>query len=181
MKQKETEQTKSHAELVADQVRALKPDKDYVYDPNVPIPLGRSVLVKKINQTNLTVTDAGVMLLEGMSEKSHPPHLGIIQAVGPQCSEFIKIGMRIYYNFFVDSSFRVGGIEYAKMHEDDVFYVIPSQNTVVLDGVKSDKQVGREKRIERQKTFIPIEHRLYENEKDMRKDKTKGKIRPVGK
>jgi len=64
------------------------------------------------------------------------------------------------------------------MHEQDVFYIIPPK-TIVFDGVKSAKQVRQEKKVPE---MFAREARLDardENEKDMRLDKTRGKIRKV--
>jgi co-chaperonin GroES (HSP10) len=161
---------------VIERLNALPLDPDYKQVNEVPIPLGKSVLVKKINQTPMAVLDSGIILMEG--ENSHPPHIGIIQAVGPECSPYLRVGLRCYFNFFVDSHFRIGGVDYAKMYENDVFYIIPPK-TIVFEAVKSDKQVRKEKKLPE---MFAREKRIAardENEKDMRLDSTRGKIRKM--
>jgi co-chaperonin GroES (HSP10) len=161
---------------VIDRINALPLDPEYKQDLEVPIPLGKGVLVKKISQTPLAVLDSGIILMEG--NNSNPPKIGIIQAVGPDCSPYLRVGLRCYYNFYVDTHFRMGGIDYAKMHEQDVFYIVPPK-AIVFETVKSDKQVRQEKKVPE---MFAREARLDardENEKDMRLDKTRGKIRKV--
>jgi len=161
---------------VIERLKARPLDPDYNQVNDAPIPLGKSVLVKKISQTPISILESGIILMEG--ENSHPPHIGTIQAVGPECSPYLRVGLRCYFNFFVDSHFRIGGVDYAKMHENDVFYIIPPK-TIVFEAVKSDKDVRREKK---GKQFIEMEKRIDLkdlNEKDMRLDSTRGKIRKV--
>lgn len=159
---------------VVDRINALPLDPEYKEDFEIPIPLGKGVLVKKISQTPLAVLESGIILMEG--NNSNPPKIGIIQAVGPDCAPYLRVGLRCYYNFYVDTHFRMGGIDYAKMHENDVFYIIPPK-TIVFETVKSDKQVRQEKKVPE---MFAREARIDardENEKDMRLDKTRGKIR----
>lgn len=165
-------------EEVAKRIAELPIDPLYRYDPDIPIPLGRGVLVKKLEQSTLTQTSGGVLIIQGNAENSTPPHLGIIQAVGPDVSDHLRVGLRCYYNFYCDSSFFVNGQHYAKMDEHDVFYIVPPK-ALVFDGVKSDKEVGREKRFERQVGGTQRIFQKEQNEKDEKLDKTKGKIRPI--
>lgn len=130
-------------EKLIERIKSLPIDPEYKYEANVPIPLGKGVLVKKIESHVQTITTGGILLAKG--DNTPDPHMGIIQAVGPLCSEFLRPGIRCYYNFYVDSSFYIGGKHYAKMDESDVYYLIPP-DTAVFETPKQESQVRREKK-----------------------------------
>ncbi len=99
------QEPKSDAQKSAERIKAMPLDPEYKEVKNIPIPLNRGVLVKKITQS-FTRTESGLFMVNG--ENTTPPHLGIIYAIGPKCSDDLKVGLRCYYNFYVDSSFWLG-------------------------------------------------------------------------
>lgn len=176
-KQTVNEQPLTDAQKSAKLLLEASADKAYVQVEGLPIPYGRGVLVKKVVQAAIEETQSGLLLLQTETEKSRPLHIGIIHAVGPECSPFMKVGARIYYNFFVDSCFRFQGHEYYKMEESDVFYYIPEPNTLLMEGVKSDREVMRGKKQDKQQSVLQQQHLIDQNDLDKRFDKTKGKIK----
>lgn len=165
-------------EKLIQRIKSLPVDPEYKFDPNVPIPLGRGVLVKKIESQIQTVTEAGLLLTK--TEATPDPHLGIIQAVGPLCSEYIRPGLRCYYNYYVDSSFYVSGKHYAKMEENDVYYLVPP-NVALFESPKSDTQKRLEKKHADQDSYLIRKHKHDQEEKDNKEweKKKAGKIKPV--
>lgn len=157
------EEPKSRAEEIAAKIKSMPIDPEYREVADIPIPLGRGVLVKKISQSNIT-TEGGIIILEG--ENTTPPHLGIIQAVGPLCSEYLRVGLRCYYNFYVDSSFLLGGVHYAKMDENDVYYIVPPK-ALVMEAPKTEKQVRTSKKGQNQ---VAANERIFKHEQNL-KDK----------
>ena len=168
---KKDQPIKTRAEEIADRIKSMPLDPEYKEVKDIPIPLGRGVLVKKINQSNIT-TEGGIIILEG--ENTTPPHLGIIQAVGPLCSEHLKVGLRCYYNFYVDSSFYIGGVHYAKMDEVDVFYIVPP-SSLVMEAPKTDKQVRTGKKVVAQSAANKRIFEHEQNEKDKLAESAKGR------
>lgn len=160
---KEEKQIKTRAQEVAEKIKNMPVDPEYRENLNIPIPLGRGVLVKKINQSAITTTAGGIIIVEG--ENTTPPHLGIIQSVGPLCSEYLKVGCRCYYNFYVDSSFFVDGENYAKMDENDVYYIVPPK-ALVMETPKSEKKVRLDKKIPAQSAANKRIFNHEQNEKD---------------
>lgn len=160
---KTKEQQKTRAEEVAEKIKNMPIDPGYRENLNIPIPLGKGVLVKKISQSSLTTTSSGIIIVEG--ENTTPPHLGIIQSVGPLCSEYLKVGLRCYYNFYVDSSFFVDGENYAKMDENDVYYLVPP-NALVMEATKTEKQVRVGKKLQNQSAANKRIFEHEQNEKD---------------
>ena len=65
------------------------------------------------------------------------------------------------------------------MHENDVFYIVPNDQTAVHNGVKKPENVRHEKKFQEQKAYMKEEAQRDANEKDKRLDKTKGKVRKV--
>lgn len=156
-------------------IASLPLDPEYKFNPNVPIPLGKGVLVKKIEQS--AILNVGSIMIVG-GENTHNPHVGIIQSVGPNCSENLRVGLRCYYNFYVDSSFFVDGVHYAKMDEVDVYYIIPPK-TIVFENIKSSEEVRREKKYSEYDKGMVRVHKADQNEKDKKQDKTRGKVKAV--
>jgi len=136
-------------------INSLPLDPEYKYDPNAPIPLGKGVLVKKIESNIQTITEAGILLAKG--ENTQEPPMGIIQAIGPLCSEFVRPGLRCYFNNFVDSSFYRKGVHYMKMDESDVYYLIPP-DTAIFESPKDASQVRREKKQGDQSSYVLRKH-----------------------
>jgi hypothetical protein len=68
---------------------------------------------------------------------------------------------------------------YYKLDEPAVYYVIPSDETVVNNGIKKEKAVRRVKSLEKQSVRQAAERRSDLNEKDRRMDKTAGKTRKL--
>jgi co-chaperonin GroES (HSP10) len=163
---------------VMEVIESMPLDPEYKSVDNLPIPLWKGVLVKQIKQSSITETKSGILLIEGDAENSTPPHLGIIVAVGPDCPKFIKVGLRCYYNFFVNSYFRIEGENYAKMDAGDVYYIVPPK-VLVVEPVKSADTVRRSKLHTEQKDYHGRLSKQDANEKDKKLDKTKGKTRKL--
>lgn len=151
------------AEKQAERIKSLPLDPEYKHDPSIPIPLGRGVLVKKIEKKVQAITGTGIMIMS--SDNTPEPHIGIIQTVGPLCSEYLRIGLRCYYNFFVDSTFYHNGVHYAKMDENDVYYLIPPE-TALFESVKPEAYVRREKKHADQDSYIVRKHAHDQEEKN---------------
>jgi hypothetical protein len=62
------------------------------------------------------------------------------------------------------------------MHENDVYYIVPSNETTVHNGAKSSAAIRREGKFQEQKQQIIHESKQDANEKDKRLDKTKGRV-----
>jgi len=174
------EQQLSAAEIAAKRIREMPLAKSYKHVADLPIPLHRGVLVLKYTRKHAPIlTAGGIELVEG--ENTHNQKEGIISAVGPNCSEFLRVGLRCQFNHYVDTFFYHGGETYFKMDEPDVYYIVPSEETVVNEGIKKEKAVRRAKKLDEQTVRQAAEYRKDQNEKDKRLDKTKGKVHAITK
>lgn len=170
---------KTDAQKSSELLLNMGPDSLYAPASGLPVPYGKGVLVRKVEQTSVEETESGILLLQTSTDKSRPLHIGIIYAVGPDCSPYMRVGVRVYFNFFVDSCFRFGGYEYYKMDEIDVYYCIPNNKTILMEGVKGDREIMREKKQEKQQWVFNEQHKIDQNDLDKLADKTKGKIKPL--
>nr|WP_298658698.1 hypothetical protein [uncultured Flavobacterium sp.] len=166
----------TEAQLTGQKILSLPPHPDYVPVPDMPLPLSYGVIVKPIKR-EVELLTSGILTAEG--ENTNDTCEGIIYAVGPACSPFLRVGLKCIYSAEAKTEFRHKNQFYKKMDEFSVFFIVPDLTTRVDNGVKSDKEMGRKKRIERQKYAIKVESKRFQNEKDKSKDKTKGKIRVV--
>ena len=163
----------TEAEKQAERIKSLPLDPEYKHDPNTPIPLHKGLLVKKIEKSVQTITTGGILLAQG--ENTPELHVGIIQAVGPNCSEFVRPGLRCYYNFFVDSSFYINGKHYVKMDESDVYYLIPP-DTAVFEAPDTATKVRRAKKQGESDSYLQRKYAHDQEEKNKKEiDKKAGK------
>lgn len=167
---------KEHAKQdLWDVIASLPNDPEYKEVKGMPIPLGKSVLIKKTKQQ---VVLAGGIILAESAENSRLPKVGIIYAVGPECTRGLRVGLRCYYNFFADLEVRAGVETYAMMEEASVYYILPSHTDRITEGVgiKPAKEVRRGKSIVREDDYQKRRYKKDQNDKDKLRDKTKGKI-----
>lgn len=158
-------------EKLVQRIKSLPIDPEYKPTNNIPIPLGKGVLVKKVKAS--VITNNGIIIDEGSNTPK--PHMGIIYAIGPNCSEFLRVGLRCYFNFFVDSSFYIDGVDYYKMDENDVFYLIPP-NTVLFETPLTEKAVRREKKLDNEQATLKRIYNKNQEDKDKKDfEKTRGK------
>jgi co-chaperonin GroES (HSP10) len=170
---KTEENKKTRQEMLVERINSLPTDPEWKgYNQSIPIPLGKGVLVKKIESQIKTITEAGILLAAGSNTPE--PHLGIIEAVGPNCSEVIRPGLRCYFNFYVDSSFYHQGVHYWKMDESDIFYLVPP-NIGLFESPKTESHVRRENKIEQQDSYRERKKIHDANEKDKKEESKKKK------
>lgn len=153
---KENEQL-SAAKTAYQRIKEMPLDPLYKEVPDLPIPTLNSVLIQRIKKEDnkiILLTDLGheqtLLLAEG--NNSQQPILGIIMAVGPECFDWLKPGLRCYYDCNQTGTFRHGKTDYVRMDQYGVYYIVPSTQTIDLVGVKDDRQVTRERQAERNKT-----------------------------
>lgn len=146
----------SAAKTAYERIKNMPLDPLYKEVPDLPIPTGFSVLIQRIkNDGNkiILLTDLGheqtLVLAEG--NNSQQPTLGIIMAVGPECFDWLKPGLRCYYDCNQTGTFRHGSTDYVRMDHYGVYYIVPDPRTIDLVGVKDDRQVTREKQMIRNK------------------------------
>lgn len=115
-----------------------------------PVPLLKYMYVKQLTDgSGEFKTDAGIILLESLqASNTRIPFTGIVYSIGPDCPEYLKVGMKVSFNRFQADSESIwvcGGV-YIRLNSDyDVFGIIP-HDSFVHGGVKSENQVRREKR-----------------------------------
>ena len=158
-----------------DIIAALPNDAEYKPVANMPIPLGKSVLVKRVKQN---VVLPGGIILPDAAENSQAPKSGVIYAVGPDCSNGVRVGLRCYMNHYCDLDIRIGVETLVMLNEADVYYILPSSSHKITagEGIKPAKEVRRAKSIDRDDDYRKRKFKADMNEKDMKNDKTKGKI-----
>jgi len=180
-----TKPTMTAAELVAKRIQEMPLHPDYKPVDDLPIPLHKSVLVRKDRSVNIVlpaspVTSTGGIIIPKTADNSQDDKTGIIYAIGPDCGPFVKSGLRCQFNYYVDTYFwHTDGETYYKMHENDVFYIVPNDKTAVHNGVKKPENVRHEKKFQEQKSYLKEEAQKDANEKDKRLDKTKGKVKKL--
>lgn len=170
---------KKEKETLWEVIQSLPNDPDYKEIENAPIPLGKSVIIKKAKQH--IVHQGGIIIPEASAENSQMPKVGIIYAVGPDCTKGVRTGLRCYYNHWADLEIQIGAERYVLADEGAVYYILRStaQKIDYGKGVKSADQVRREKKTDQWADFAKKKTIIDQNEKDKKHDKTKGKVKVV--
>lgn len=183
-----SEQTeKTSAQIVAERILSMKLDKDYKAVPNLPIPLDIGVLVMKLTKPPAIIkieTDllsgnqnATQEIYTATGDNSREPNLGILMAVGPKCSEYLRVGLRVFWDVNQTGTFRHKGVDYYRMDQYSILYIVPDASTLdtIGDTVKDERQVRREKKIPQQQDIANKLHKRDMNELDEKTEKSKSK------
>lgn len=174
---------KNSAQIVAERILSMKLDKDYKPVPNLPIPLDIGVLVKKLSKpasvikidNDLMNATQELILADGAN--SREPNLGILMAVGPKCSEYLRVGLRVFWDVNQTGTFRHEGVDYYRMDQYSILYIVPDASTLDTIGntVKDERQVRREKKIPKQQEIANKIFQRDQNELDEKTEKSKSK------
>ena len=167
-------------QTLKEEIASLPHDKQYTPILNFPIPLRKSVIVKPAKKEVIVVE--GIIIPDTAAENTQMPKVGILYAVGPECSPHMRIGLRVMYNHYADLGIKVGVEKYIMMDENDVYFILRDNQTVSQGaGVKPAKEVRRAKKIDQTDSYYVRKDTKEANDKDKKLDKTKGKIFAISK
>lgn len=167
---KSEEKPKHSASISAERIMNMPLDPLYKKFKNLPIPLHKGILAQKITNQQKITTKSGIILPESETSARIDSKLAIISAVGPNCSEYIRIGARVQLNQFVDTYFYHEDEIFFKCDESDVFFIIPSDETSVDNGMKRESVLRREKKLKEQYIGAAWENKHEQNAKDKEKE-----------
>jgi len=143
----------------------LYTDKDFRIPEGFLAPFKKSVVIKKVGNQDMLTTSGGIIVVEG--KNTVVPNIGIVYAIGPDCSMHISPGQRVAFNQYSDLEIMILGEVYMMISEDDVYGALPNGAYVRLN-TKSDVEVSREDRIERNTKFHEKKIILDLNDRDRR-------------
>lgn len=182
------EEQKTDAQITAEFILSLPPHSQYEIVPDLPIPLQNGLVIRHLEKpkiiSNLINLEGGGKqeIFEATGNNTQDTCEGIIMAIGPNCSPYMRVGLKCQYSALVvekATRFRHKMKEYLTMDEYSVLFVIPDETTIVDMGVKDPRQVRREKKTALQAQTIKNVYNDDQRKKDIANDKTKGKIRKV--
>ena len=172
------EQQKSSAQIALERIMSAPKDPRYIEVPDLPIPTAYGVLIKPLEEESkdIIITDSNI-IISAAAAKSSPT--GILCAVGPNCSPWMRVGMRVRYSHHITDRFYHLGVEYMQGDEGGVLYIVPHQSTHAVGQPRTGAMKRKEDKLANQKRIDLMDTKNYLNERDKREDKTKGKIRKV--
>ncbi len=139
----ENQQQARYDELKKEILKCI--DHSFVMPKRLPIPFERSVIVKQLDQVEVT-TNSG-LIIGGIEAKNIlKPNIGIIVAVGPKVPDYLVPKLRVYFNQNIDFEYYIGGAYYKMSDFSDFYAAIPEDALVSMD-TKDDKELAREKQI----------------------------------
>lgn len=146
-------------------------DPNFKTPPNFIIPFEGTVIVKKLEQGEIT-TDAGITIIGGGARNTVKPNIGVVYAVGPKAPEYIKPGLKVYFNQNVDLEFWISGGFYHMMYHHDVYGAIPDNSMVTMD-TKGVKEMVREDKLSHEAGYQERKKKADENQMDSIIEKAK--------
>lgn len=163
-------------------IKQIPLDSAFKLPNGFPVPLRDYLFVKKLNaNTNDQITEGGIILTPSIaSNNTTIPHVGIIFAVGYECSEFVIPGQKVMYNPFADFEIIIKGVSYIRMQERDILGII-TPDTWVYRKAKSARQVFREERFADEGGYQTRKKAHDANEADNKEfiEKKGGKIKTI--
>jgi len=129
------------------------------------VPFNHTVLIKKMDTGDNQTTAGGILLAQTSSVDNIKPNMGVIVAVGPECSELCMVGLTIAYNQFANLEVFMKGDFYHIIHEDDIHFAVANHVPVMMDGL-TDKEKGGQKRSKQDKLASEIFKKRDEEFKD---------------
>lgn len=186
MKQEENQDQKlSEKELkqraLLEPILALK-HENFKVPEGMVIPLKTQVWIKKYHgNESLKTTNTGIILPD-TATNTIIPAIGLIIAVGPECSDFIFPGLDVVFQDLPYMEIMVNGVTYLRLYEDEILGVLPPR-TYVYQGVYSDAYMRRMNRLKQFEHYYEASAKRADNAKDESEDKFKKTIRrqPTGK
>lgn len=139
-------------------------DPEFKQPEDFTIPFEFSVVIKKIDMGPIQ-TDTGIILGAGKASNRVFPHVGVIVAAGPKAPDYLVPGLRVYFSQNEDLEFWIGSGFYHMMHYTSVYSTVPASAFVTMD-TKDDRELAREKGIEREEGYQERVKLFEDNEMD---------------
>lgn len=184
------QENKSDAQVTAEFILSLSPHSQYEVVPDLPIPTQNGLVIRHLDKpkiiSNLIDLEGGGKqeIFEATGNNTQDTCEGIIMAIGPNCSPYMRVGLKCQYSALVADKatrFRHRMKEYLTMDEYSVLFIIPDESTVVNNGIKDPRQIRREKSMYKNQKTLDNVYKDEQYKKDKANDKTKGKIFTVKK
>ena len=127
-------------------------DRSVIIPEGFPLAFQKTVIIKQASNANMMKTNAGFLLIESSANNHLIPNIGHVYAVGPECSEHIKVGLRVFFNQFANLEVMIKGEVYMIIDEREVYGALPDSAFVRMDTL-TDKEVSRKEGLDRQITY----------------------------
>jgi co-chaperonin GroES (HSP10) len=153
---------KQYNQELIKKIKAIKVPEDLIKnDPGI-IPLGKSVLLKKV-KAGERKTETGLIIADA---RTTAEYVARIVAVGPECSPYLKVGLLVIYNELANLESWIKGQNYLMVHESSLFYILLDDNAAVEAAPKSREQVRVEKKIKDQEAMLKRVDNKQKNDED---------------
>lgn len=163
----------SKRQLILDKIASVKVPKEYETLDIGYIPLGRGLVMKKeVKKDSGLVSTAGGILMT--ARKSQFESQARIVALGPDCSDYLKVGLMVNYNSMADIETIIHGDPYVISNEVSVEGIIVDLDNVKLqNNIESVETINRRKRQERMVSGVSEIRKQGENDLDAVLEKSK--------
>lgn len=160
-------------EALVKRIQEIKIPKDFENINLGYIPLGKGVLLKKEVSQGLRQTHGGLLVAEVSASYQHKAR---IVALGPLCSQYLKVGLLVTYNGMTDIETIIHDEKYVLNNEISIEGIIEDvKNVNVLFEAPSPKELKRVEKIKENVRVIKGMRKDADNKEDEYEEKVKNK------
>lgn len=153
-----------------DRINRIKIPKDIQDYESKVIPLGKSVILQRVKGGERK-TKSGLLLADSVSTEV----MARIIAFGPECHSYLRRGLLVTYNQFVNMESIVNGESMLMCHQDSIYHIVVDEEVDVRIAPETPEQKRVREKITKQTDVLK---RVYEkelNDEDKYEEKLKAK------
>ena len=160
---------------LAKRIQAIKVPEDLVKSNVNVIPLGKSVLLQRVKGGERK-SEAGLIIPDAVSTQEFTAR---IVALGPECSDYLKVGLLVIYNSMANLESIINGKNYLMTHESSIYYIVLDEDAQVKAAPESAEQKRRNAKIQTQVSTLKRVDKAQSNQEDKYLEGLKGKKRTI--
>lgn len=164
---------KLNQELI-ERIKRIKVPEDLLRNKIGIIPLGKSVLASRVKGGERKV--GGLILPDAASTQEY---IARIVAVGPEVSEYLRVGLLVIYNSMANMESIIKGERYLCMHESSVYYILEDEDTRLYEPPISSEEKRKTNKVKEQDRMLKRVENKNNNDEDVFTEKIKNKNRKI--
>jgi|688.fasta_scaffold00323_23 co-chaperonin GroES (HSP10) len=160
---------------LAKRIQAIKVPLDLVKSNVNVIPLGKSVLLQRVKGGERK-SETGLIIPDAVSTQEFTAR---IIALGPECSDYLKVGLLVIYNSMANLESIINGKPYLMTHESSIYYIVLDEEAQVKAAPESSEQKRRNAKIQTQAATLKRVDKAQANQEDAYEEKLKARKKTI--
>lgn len=162
-------------ESILKRIAEIEVPKDIAECPYIP--LGKGVLLKKDSSDGMRMNKAGILVPVASQKFQNQAR---IIALGPDCSDYLKVGLSVKYNYMTDIATDIDGEDYVLNNEHSIEgIVLDAKRVNILHKAPSANELRREEASSLVSRAIKLKREEFDNNEDKRIDLSKNRKKTI--